>query len=111
MPATVKRPPSYSAGLGDHLLGGVVERDAADGEAATAVRVEAELHGGRVAVDDLDLVDGDPDPLGDDLREGRHVPLPVRRGADQDLNGSGRKAADGGCVPAAGAVADRPEDP
>ena len=97
--------------LRDHLLGGVVEGDSADGETAAPVRVQPELHHRGVAVDHLDLLDRDPEPVGDDLRERRHVALPVRRGADQDLDGPGREAADRGGVPAAGAVADRAEDP
>ena len=98
-------------GLLDHLLGGVPERDAADRQAAAPVRVEAELHRRRVAVDHLDLVDRDAQPLGGDLREGRHVALPVRGGADEDLHAPGRQAADRGGVPAAGRVEDRAEDP
>src|SRR6185436_6452219 len=58
----------------------------------------------------LDVLDRDAEAVGHDLRERRHVTLPVRRGADEDLHGSRRQAADRGRVPAAGPVANRSED-
>ena len=63
------------------LVGRVVERDAADREAAAAVRVHPERDDRRVAVQDLDVVDVDAEPVGDDLAERRRVALAVRRGA------------------------------
>ena len=78
------------AHLVEHLAGGLVERDAADGEATAAVRVHAKGDDRRVAVQDLDVVDVDAEPVGGDLRDRRHVTLAVRRGADQHLDGAGR---------------------
>ena len=50
------------------------------------------------------------EPVGDDLRPRRLVPLAVRRRAGQRLHRPGREAADRRRVPAARAVADRAED-
>jgi len=50
------------------LLGREVERHAADGEAAAAVRVHPERDDRRVAMQYLDLVDLVAEPVGHDLR-------------------------------------------
>src|SRR4029077_2330292 len=91
-------------------VGRVVERDAADGEAATAVGVHPERNDGGVSVEHLYLVELVAEPIGDDLRPGGLVPLAVRRGARQHLARPGRQAADRGRVPAARTEADRAEN-
>ena len=76
--------------LVDDLVGGPHDRLAAHRERPRPVGVLAERPGGRVAVDHVDLVGRDPEPVGHDLGEARLVPLAVRRGA-----GVGRHRARG----------------
>ena len=76
--------------LGRDLVGGACRRLAADRERARAVRVEPERTGVGVAVDHLDLLRVDPEPVRDDLREPRLVTLAVRgrAGVQSDRPGS-----------------------
>ena len=64
-------------GLLDDLVGGPDERLASDDERARAVGVEAAVGDLGVAVQDLDVLEGDPEAVGDDLAERRFVSLPV----------------------------------
>ena len=77
-------------GLVDQLHGRAGDRLAADGQRARAVGAEAERAGAGVAVDDVDHVGRDPEPVGDDLRERRVQALAVRRGARVDGRRAGR---------------------
>ena len=54
--------------------GRMPECDAADGKAPAPVGIKPELRDGGVAVEELDLVDRDAQPIGRDLREGRRGP-------------------------------------
>src|SRR5262244_3214172 len=55
-----------------------LERGAAHGSGPAAIGAHAERDGTRVAVDHLDLVDGNLEIVGHELGAGRLVPLPVR---------------------------------
>ena len=70
--------------LGEELLAGRVEGDAPDRDAAAAVRVHPVGDGAGVAVQDLDVVDVDPELVRHHLGEYGHRALPVRRDACQD---------------------------
>ena len=63
--------------LVDDLVDRLVDRRAADRRRARAVGAHAERDAVGVAVDDLDVLDRDAEPLDDELREGRLVPLAV----------------------------------
>ena len=63
-----------------------------------------------VAVQHLDVVGRDAQPVGHDLRPRRHVALAVRRRADLQHHLPGRQALDRGRVPAAGRVPQRAQD-
>ena len=58
----------------------------------------------------LDVIDVDSELVGDDLRPGRLVALPVRRRPRHDLHGAERLEADRRRVPASDRIADRAED-
>ena len=93
VPRTVNRPPANSrssalassrcaaSGLGllDHLVDGLDERLTTDHQRARAVGVEALGRDLGVAVQHLDVLERDPEPVGHDLAERRLVALPVRR--------------------------------
>jgi hypothetical protein len=51
------------------------DRRAADRDRTRAIRTHAERNPAGVAVDDLDAFQRNAEPVGDDLREGRFVPL------------------------------------
>ena len=76
-------------GLVDHLVAGVVERHAADGQGPGAVGVHALGRDARVAVQDADVLERHTEPVGGDLRPRGLVTLPVggRAGDDLDLAG------------------------
>ena len=76
--------------LSTSLHGRAGDRLAADGQRARAVGAEAERAGAGVAVDDVDHVGRDAEPVGDDLRERRVQALAVRRGARVDGRRAGR---------------------
>ena len=69
---------------------------AADGEAAAAVGAHAERDFRGVAVHDVHLVDRHAELRGDELREGRFVPLAVAVRAGEDRDAAGRMHADVG---------------
>ena len=62
----------------------------ADRAGAGAVGAHAHLHLVGVAMDDVDRVDADPEPLGDELREGRFVALAVAVRTGQHLDRADR---------------------
>ena len=76
-------------------------------ERARAVGVHALGRDLRVAVQHLDVLERDPEPVGDDLAPRRLVALAVRRDAGDDLDLAGREHPDAGALPAAGAVVER----
>ena len=98
-------------GLLDDLVDGLDQRLAADDEGARAVGVQALGRDLGVAVQDLDVLEGDAQPVGDDLAEGRLVALPVRGGAGDDLDRAGGEHPDAGVLPAAGAVVELAQHP
>ena len=65
----------------DDLLGGAHDRLPADRERARAVGVHAVRRPPGVAVDDLDVIDGNAEEVARDLAPRRLVTLAVRRGA------------------------------
>ena len=92
--------------LGLEVLEGVIERRAADGRAAAAEGADAVLHDGGVAVDDQDVVDGDAELVGDNLREGGFLALAVGRSAGHHGDFAGGLDLDGGAFPASGGERD-----
>ena len=95
----------------DDLVGGVHDGDAADHERARAVGVQALVRDLGVAVQHLDVLERDAEPVGDDLAERRLVALPVRAGAGQHLDLAGGQHPDGRRLPAAADVAERAQHP
>ena len=61
----------------DDLVGRPHDRFAADDQRARAVGVHASVRDLRVAVQHLDVLERDPEPVGDDLAPRRLVPLTV----------------------------------
>ena len=82
--------------LGDDLVGGAVERRAADRNRARAEGAGAVRDGIGVALDDLDLLDRDAQLRRQDLREGRGVALAVIVGAEHGAHGAVGLDADRG---------------
>ena len=74
----------------DHLVDRHHDRGAADGSAAAAVRIAAVVRHVGVALEDRHVLDRHAKPIGDDLREARFLPLPVRRDAGDDRHGPER---------------------
>src|SRR5258707_15558519 len=101
----------YLAGLLDHALTCEVEGRAADRKTPASIRVEPVRRHRRVAVHDLDLFHPVAEEISGHLRPGGLVALAVRRRARDDLERARRQAAHGRGLPAAGAEADRAEDP
>ena len=97
-------------GLLDDLVGGADDGLGADDERARAVGVHALGRDLGVAMEHLDVLERDAEPVGDDLAPRRLVALAVRRDARDDLDLAGREHADAGALPAAGAVVERAED-
>ena len=98
-------------GLVDHLVAGHGDGDAADGQRARPVGVEAERGDRRVAVQHVDVVGADAELVGDDHRPRRLVALAVRRGAGDDLHLGRRQHPHRRRLPAAGRVVQRGEHP
>ena len=71
-------------GLVDQRLRGLAGRGAADLGRLGAVGAGAARDGVGVALEHRDLLDRDPEPVGDDLRERRLVALALREGAGAD---------------------------
>jgi len=65
----------------------------------------------RVPVEHLDVLEGDPEPVRDDLGERRLVALTVGRGTGEHLDLAGRQHPHARVLPAAGAVVQRAEHP
>ena len=80
--------------LDDHA-GGLLGRDAADLGRLRAERAGAPLHLVRVSLDDAHRLDGQPEPVGDDHRERRLVPLAVRERAGAEDRLALRRDLDG----------------
>ena len=93
--------------LVDDLLAGVDHRLAADRQRARAVGAHADRGLVGVAVDDVDVLVGHAQLLGDHLREGRLVALAVAVGAGHHLHLAGVGEADLGALPQADAGAER----
>ncbi len=96
--------------LVDDLVRGADHGLAADDERARAVGVKALVRDLGVTVQDLDVLEGDTQPVGDDLAEGRLVPLTVRAHADDDLDLARREHAHARVLPATRAVVEAAED-
>ena len=94
----------------DDLVDASRDRRTADGGAAAAVGAHAELDQVGVAVDDLDRLRRDAEPVGDDLGEGRLVTLSVGGGAGVDGDGTGGVDAHVGALPQSGLSAQRADD-
>ena len=77
-------------GLGFDFLQRLEDCRHANRAGARAVSAHAHLHLVGIAVHDRDIVDRNAEPLGDELREGRLVALPVRMRAGQDLDRADR---------------------
>ena len=90
---------SMCAAIARRLLPDLVERHhqrrAADRQPAAAHRAVALRGVGRVAVVDDDLVEVGAEVVGDDLGEGRLLPLAVRRDAGEDRDLAARLDAHG----------------
>src|ERR687893_381953 len=97
--------------LGTYWVGDIPPRHAADRERAAAVGVHAVGADRRVGVQHLDVVGIDAEPVGHDLRPRRLVPLPVRRGAADDLHLAGGQHAHAGGLPPACGVVERRQHP
>ena len=81
-------------GLVDHLVGRRLDqRHAADGQRARAVGVHALGRDLGVAVQHLDVLERDAEPVGDDLAPRRLVALAVRRRPGDHLDLAGRAAS------------------
>ncbi len=89
-------------GLRDDLVDAHHDRRAADRRAAAAVGVASVRRDVRVAVQHDDVFDRDADAIGDDLRERRLLPLPVRRDAGDHRHLAGDLHAHRSPFPAAG---------
>ena len=76
--------------LGDDLVHRLDERAAAHRQRARAVGAHTEGDLVRVAMHDLDRLDRDAEPVGDELGEGRLVSLAMRMRAGQDGHATGR---------------------
>ncbi len=97
-------------GLLDHLVGRQHQRPHRRRRASGSRRCPSPLgHDRGVAVQHLDVLERDAQPVGDDLAPGRLVPLAVRGGAGEHLDLAGGQHPDAGVLPAAGAVAQRAE--
>ncbi len=75
--------------LGDHLVARDGDGREAHGTRAGAEGPHAELNLVRVAVDDVHVLDGDVEPVGDKLGVGRFVALTVAVAAGKHLDGTG----------------------
>ena len=98
-------------GLLDDLVGGQHQRLAADHQGPRAVGVQALVRDLGVAVQDLDVLEGHAEPVGDDLAERRLVALAVRARPVMTSTlpvGSIRIV---GVLPATGAVVELAEHP
>ena len=92
-------------GLGDHLLRGVHDGDAADDQRARAVGVQPLVRDLGVAVQHLDVLERDAELVRDDLAPRRLVALAVRRDADDHLDLAERQHPDGRVLPTPADVA------
>jgi hypothetical protein len=97
------------ARLLDDLLGSLDHGRAADGERPRAVAVEALRRRLGVAVEDLDVLERNTELIGHDLAERGLMPLPVRAGADDDLDLAGCQHAHRRVLPTTGAEVQRPQ--
>ena len=86
-------------GLLPHPAGGQHDRGAADHGRAAAVGPPPHRPGGRVAVHDLDIVNGKPQFVGHDLGERGLLTLPVRRRPGEDGRFGGRVQPHHGALP------------
>src|SRR5262245_62426568 len=75
---------SKLAGFLFDLLRRLIDGDAADGGGAAAESTDAFGHGGRVSMDYRNVIQLNPQFIGDDLRKGRLLPLAMRGCARQD---------------------------
>ena len=82
------------ASFGDHLVHRLDDGAAADRQRARAISAHPVGDFGGVAVDDLDRLERHAEMVGDELREGRLVPLTVRVRPGQHCNAAGRVHAD-----------------
>ena len=98
-------------GLVDHLLGGHVDRRAADRQRPGPVGVQAGGADRGVGVQDLHVVGVDAELVGHDHRPARLVALAVGRGAGHHLNLAGGRDPNRGRLPAARAVVERRQHP
>ena len=90
------------ATLGDDLVHCLDDRAATDGGRTRAIGTHAVGDLGAVAVDDLDTVERDAEPVRDQLRKGRLVSLPMAVRTGQHGNAAGRVHADRGALEEAG---------
>ena len=91
-------------GLLDDLVRGLDDGLTTDDQGARPIGVQTLVRDLGVAVQDLDVLEGDPESVGNDLAPRRLVTLPVRRRSRDDLDLAGREHPDLGVLPAAGAV-------
>ena len=75
-------------------LRGKRRRAAGEHEAAAGIGAGAAGHGGAVALHDADILEAGAEMLGDDLRQRRLQPLPVRGDAERGGHRAGRIDAD-----------------
>src|SRR5262249_61450719 len=84
------------AACGKYFVHRLADRAPAEGGRTRAVGTHAVGDLGAVAVNDLDAVDWDAEPVGHQLRKGRLVPLPMAVRPGQHRHAAGRVDADGG---------------
>src|SRR5262249_25007691 len=90
----------------EDLPRGAVERGATDGDGARAEGAGAVRHHGRIALDDLDAIEGDAEAVGQNLCEGGGVALPVVVRAEQGAHATGGMDANVGRLEESGARAE-----
>src|SRR5688572_19986533 len=67
-----------------HLLRRLIDGDSPDCRGPATERADSLGHRTSISMDDRDIIQADAQLVGDDLRKGRLLPLPVRRRARQD---------------------------
>ena len=93
----------------DYLVRGGDDRHSADNQRTGAIGVHSLLCHLSVAVQDLDVVKRNAEPVGDDLAERGFVALAMRTDPGHNLNVSGRQDPHLRVLPATSAVIERPE--
>jgi len=93
--------------FGDDLVHRLVHGASTNGKAATAIGAHAEGHLGGVAMHDIHIGHGDAQLVGDQLREGRLMALPMGMRAGQHRDAAGRVHADRANLIQAGTGAER----